>query len=47
MAVCKTLQANGEFDVVIADNVLNFKLGEHCVEAELLHDMGVLAGCKA
>jgi hypothetical protein len=43
MAGSKTLQTDGELDVTRADNVLNLKVGELGVEAELLDDTSVLA----
>ena len=42
VAVCKTLQPNGELDVAAANNILDFELGELGVEAELLNDTRVL-----
>lgn len=44
VAVRESLQANGELDVTTADDVLDLEFRELCVEAELLHDAGVLAG---
>lgn len=38
MAVCKTLQANGELDITAAHDVLNFELRELGIEAQFLHD---------
>ena len=46
MAVCKTLQTNGELDVARADDVLNLELGKLRVESELLDDTRVLARCE-
>jgi len=43
MARCQALKTNGELDVAGADNVLNLKVGELCVEAELLDDSGVFS----
>ena len=47
MAVCKTLQTDGELDVARADDVLDLELRELGVEAQLLHDARVLARREA
>ena len=38
VAISQSLQTNGELDVTAPDNVLDFKLGELGVKAELLHN---------
>lgn len=46
MLGCETLQANREFDVAGANDVLDLEVGELRVEAELLDNTRVLAGRK-
>ena len=47
VAVCESLQTNGEFDVTTTDDVLNLELRELGVEAELLDNTCVLARRQA
>jgi len=46
MARSQTLQTDGKFDIAGADDVLDLEVRELGVEAELLDDTGILAGCK-
>lgn len=41
VAVCKTLEANGELNITTAHYILNFELREFGVEAQFLHDTRV------
>lgn len=43
VAVCKTLQPNGELDITATNNILNLELGKLGIKAKLLHDTRVLA----
>jgi len=43
VAVRKSLQTNGEFDVATADDVLDFEFRKLGIEAEFLNDTSVLA----
>ena len=46
MATSKTFETDGEFDVARANDVLDLKVRELCVEPKLLNDPSVLAGRK-
>jgi len=46
MARCQTLETDRKLDVAGADNVLDLKVGELCVEAELLNDASVFPRCQ-
>ena len=43
MATSQTLQANGEFDVAGADNILDLEVGKLRVESKLLNNARVFA----
>jgi hypothetical protein len=47
VAVCQSLQANGELDVTATDDVLDFEFRKLRLKPKLLHNAGVFAGRKA
>jgi len=47
VAISQSLQTNGELDVTASDDVLNLKLGELRVKAELLNDPRVFTRREA
>jgi hypothetical protein len=46
MAVCKTLQPNGESNITAPDDILDLEVHKLGVETEFLDDPGVLARCE-
>lgn len=47
MTIVQAFQADWEFDVARADNVLNLELGEFGVKAQFLDDTSIFAGSEA